>query len=318
MSTLYDASIVVRCYNEEKRIGQLLEGLFAQRGVTYEVIIVDSGSTDKTLEICQQFPTRIVSIPKSEFSFGRALNTGCGIANGNFLVFISAHCYPLKTTWLSELLSPLRSDKVALSYGKQRGGHENKFSEFQIFASAFPESSNPRQVTPFCNNANSAIPKRLWLETPFDEELTGLEDLDWANKMIKRGFYLSYISAAEIVHIHEENLRQIYLRYLREGIAFHRIFPEHKFTITDFIYFFIKNSLYDLKTTKTPRMFLKNLAPIIAFRFLQFFGTYIGHQYQNPSLSLRNKFYYPPGHSRNSKNTEECSSKNNDFINYKS
>ncbi len=58
------ASIVVRCYNERKHIGKLLHGLFEQTHDEFEVILVDSGSTDGTLEIASQYPIEdVVHIP---------------------------------------------------------------------------------------------------------------------------------------------------------------------------------------------------------------------------------------------------------------
>ena len=86
------ASIIIRCYNEEEHIGQLLSGIMEQTlADDVEIIVVDSGSIDATVSIASQFPTQIVSIDPEEFSFGRALNIGCSETSGEFIVAASAH-----------------------------------------------------------------------------------------------------------------------------------------------------------------------------------------------------------------------------------
>ena len=182
-------SIIIRCYNEEEHIGRLLMGIYSQSEIEFEVIVVDSGSTDRTLNIARQYPVRIINIDKEDFSFGHSLNLGCAAAKGEYLTFISAHCYPVRTSWLRKLLEPLQKPKVALSYGKQRGNGITKFSEHQVFTKWFPDVSNRIQRTPFCNNANAAIKRSLWKKYPYNEEITGLEDLDWAKNIIEKGYY---------------------------------------------------------------------------------------------------------------------------------
>ena len=108
-------SIVVRAFNEEQHIGKLLTGISQQSLKELEVIVVDSGSTDATVAIASHYPTRVVSIAPEEFTFGRSLNRGCAQAQGEFLVFISAHAYPVYPDWLERLLLPFSDPRVALA-----------------------------------------------------------------------------------------------------------------------------------------------------------------------------------------------------------
>src|SRR5512134_1966552 len=116
-----NCSIVIRAYNEEKYIRRLLEGIRQQTIKDVEIILVDSGSTDDTVSIAESFGVRIVRIPSSEFTFGRSLNLGVQKATREFIVIASAHIYPVYPDWLESLLRPFQDDRVALTYGKQRG-----------------------------------------------------------------------------------------------------------------------------------------------------------------------------------------------------
>ncbi|MCC7511026.1 MAG: glycosyltransferase family 2 protein, partial [Anaerolineae bacterium] len=197
-------SIVVRAYNEERHLPRLLEGIARQTVEDAEVILVDSGSTDATVSIAEAFGARIVRIRPEEFTFGRSLNFGVRAATRELVVVASAHVYPVYPDWLEALLRPFEDDKVALAYGKQRGPETAKFSERQIYLQWFPDQDMPRQPTAFCNNANAAIRRSLWERNPYDESLTGLEDLAWAKWAKEQGCEIAYAAEAEIVHVHNE------------------------------------------------------------------------------------------------------------------
>ncbi len=289
------ASVVVRCYNERDHIEKLFHGLFEQTHESFEVILVDSGSTDGTLEIARQYPIEdIVHIPPEKFSFGRALNYGCEAAKGEYCVFISAHCYPRRVDWLERLLEKFGDDDIAMVYGKQRGGGPTKFSERQIFKRWFPDEDIDYQLTPFANNANAAIRRELWEEYAYDEQLTGLEDLDWGKRVKEDGYEISYASEAEIIHIHDEAPRQIYNRYKREAIAHKEIIPDQSFTFMDFLGAFLSNGLSDYRAAIKEKKLWGNMRSILTFRFLQFWGTYRGFKHDDRiSDQLRRRFYYP-------------------------
>ena len=298
-------TIIIRCYNEEEHIGRLLSGITQQTEKDVEIILVDSGSTDATLSIASQYPVKVVYISPEEFSFGRALNLGCKIASSEYLIFISAHCWPVYKDWLEQLIEPFNDPTVALVYGKQRGNEKSQFSEHQIFASWFPNHSNSNQSGPFSNNANCAIRRDLWKEAPYDEELTGLEDLDWAKKAIDKGYHIAYSAEAEIVHVHKETPQRIYNRYRREAIALKAIFPQQKFTLWDFISLSTINIIGDCIIAKRNRILCKNIRSILIFRLMQFWGAYKGNsQCERVSADLKRAFYYP-NNLKNVRNTSQ-------------
>ncbi len=287
-------SIVIRTFNEEQHIGKLLEGISRQSVRDVEIIIVDSGSTDATLAIANRYPVKVISITPEEFTFGRSLNHGCAAASGEFLIFASAHVYPTYPDWLEQLLQYFKDSEVALVYGKQRGDSTTKYSEHQIFTKLFPDLSNPRQDHPFCNNANAAIRRELWLQHPYDETLSGLEDLEWGKWALSEGHVIAYSASAEIIHKHEETPVQVYNRYRREALAMKQIQPEEIFRIYDFIRLLISNVVSDCRRALAERVFRKSLSEIILFRVMQFWGTYRGLRHTGRvGMDLIHTFYYP-------------------------
>jgi glycosyltransferase involved in cell wall biosynthesis len=276
-----NCSIIIRAYNEEKHIGRLLEGIRYQTLKDVEIVLVDSGSTDSTVEIAESFGARVVRIPSDEFTFGRSLNYGVNEATREFIVIASAHVYPVYPDWLASLLHPLQDEEVALSYGKQRGPESAKFSEQQIFHQWYP------------NNANAAIKKSLWKKNPYNETLTGLEDLAWAKWAKEQGYTIAYIAEAEVTHVHNETPYGVFNRYRREAMAFKKIYPESHFNVYDFARLTITNILSDLWHAVRERVLWKNIASIFWFRFMQFHGTRLGHRETSlVTPQLRETFYY--------------------------
>ena len=211
----------------------------------------------------------------------------------------SAHVYPLYTDWLNHLLKPFSDPKVCAVYGKQRGCDTTKYSEHQIFNKWFPDQSNYSQEHPFLNNANAAIRRKLWKRIPYDETLTGLEDIDWAKRALKLAFKIVYSAEAEVIHVHNEPTVQVFNRYRREAIAMKRIFPQERFSFLDFLRLVTVNSISDSYHSLRDHIFWKNFTSIIAFRIMQFWGTFMGYTRRGPITNqLRQTFYYPNGLSR--------------------
>lgn len=287
-------SIVIRSYNEEQHIGRLLHGIEMQDHDDVEVILVDSGSTDSTVPIAEKYGVRIVHIPKADFSFGRALNRGCAVAEGDILLFASAHVYPLRRDWVSRIVAPFEDPAVALSYGRQVGNEITKFSEQELFKAWFPSVSTSRQAHNFCNNANCAIRRSGWEAQPYDEVLTGLEDLDWAKKARQKGGQIAYVAEAVIAHVHEETWPRVRNRYRREALALRSIEPGIKFTFADFVGLTFKNILSDMRSAYRSGGLGREAMDIMFFRTNQFWGTWAGHRQSGEiDAALRNRFYYP-------------------------
>ncbi len=295
MQTNITISIIIRVYNEEQHIERLLHGIACQKTpFTFEIIVVDSGSTDNTVRLALRFGARIIHITREQFSFGASINRGIEAAQGQYCVFISGHCYPENENWLTNIIFPFSDKNVALVYGKQRGNETTKYSEHRIFAKWFPNDGGGPQKSSFCNNANAAIRKDVWRDHGYNESITGLEDIDWAKDAISHGYSIYYVPDAAVIHVHNECYSQIFRRYKREAFAMKTIYPHETFTFIDFIKLFTLNTLSDYVHAAQDGVFLKNLIAIPAMRFYQFWGTFRGYDFKKPLQGdLRYKFYYP-------------------------
>ena len=287
-------ALVIRCFNEEAHIGRLLTGVMRQTRRPDQIVVVDSGSTDATVAIASAFPVDVLSIAPEEFSFGRALNRGFAATDAEVVVLASAHVYPVYDTWIELLVAPFAVPEVAATYGRQQAPSDGRLSERQILERWFPSVSEPRQGHPFCNNANAAVRRRAWEGRPYDEALTGLEDLDWATKAQAAGQDISYVAEAPVVHVHDESFSQIVNRYRREAIAYKAIRRESRMSLPTAIRLGLANVLGDLREAQREGSLRGNAAGIFAFRTAQFYGTYRGFAQQGATSDiLRRRFYYP-------------------------
>lgn len=287
-------SAVIRAYNESAHIGRLLNGLKEQTVALDEIIVVDSGSDDGTVEIAKAAGCTIVPIAKSEFSFGRALNRGCAAATGDVLLFASAHVYPVYDTYVQHIVGAFDRAGVAIAYGRQVGDERTKFSESRVMLKWFPTENIWDQGHPFSNNANAAVLRSAWLESPYDESLTGLEDLDFAKKAIDRGCKIAYVADSPVVHVHEESWNTIRNRYRREAMAYARIEDGTNMSIPRAVTLATSNIVGDcLDAAKTGNL-RANALSIPLFRSAQFLGAWEGFRKpDNASARLLERFYYP-------------------------
>jgi glycosyltransferase involved in cell wall biosynthesis len=202
-----DISIIMRTKNEERFIGQTLAAIFQQDSdLPFEVIVIDSGSTDGTLNIVRRHAVSLYEIDARQFTYGRALNYGARMARGEFLINLSGHCIPTGPAWMAKLVNSLRSDaRIAATYGGQlpiKG--VNPFEERSLLA-AFSPDKNGKIGPPF-SNANCAIRKEIWKDYPFDEKASFAEDFIWS-QMLPTAHKIRYVPDAAVYHTHPLRLK---------------------------------------------------------------------------------------------------------------
>jgi glycosyltransferase involved in cell wall biosynthesis len=289
-------SIVIRTLNEARYLRELLAGIRAQQcdGFDVETVVIDSGSTDGTLGIARDNGCVLTHIRREDFSFGRSLNMGCEAATGEVFVFVSGHCVPVDEQWLRSLCAPVADGSVGYSYGRQIGGPASRFSECRTFEKYYPGSSCVPQKGFFCNNANSALSREVWSAYRFDEELTGLEDMDLAKRLCANGGKVGYVAEARVYHHHHESWAQVRRRFEREAIALQRIMPQIHVSPLDLMRYLASSIVYDLRHARRERRAVALLAEIARYRFAQYVGSYKGnHEHRKLSRAEKDIYFYP-------------------------
>jgi len=273
-----DISIIIRTYCEEKYIFNCLNSIFRQKyDGRIEVIIVDSESTDKTLNIAKLFEVKIISITKREFTFGKSLNIAINNSNGDFIVVISAHCVPVGNNWLTNLIEPLKNKRADLVFGAQLSDPLARCSEFNYFKEKYNlKLANNTKLQNYFNNANSAFTRDTFYKNSFDESIGAQEDIFFAQKSLSCGKKIQYVDSAKVIHYHNFTNKKLFKRiYLdskwntRLGVLNFEDFMK------SFLNFFL-NIFQDLKLANQKRKLLQAIPGIICFRIIEIYSFNIG------------------------------------------
>lgn len=194
-------SIIVRTKNEEKWIASCLEAIREQNFKDYEIVLVDDGSTDRTLEKAEPFGVKLVHY-SGAYLPGKSLNVGIRQSIGDFFVCISGHCIPTTPDWLGNLVRNFDDPKVAGVYGRQEPLPFSADRDKRDLLTVFGLDRKVQTKDSFFHNANSMLRRSLWDQVPFDEETTNIEDRLWAKAMLEKGFSLVYEPEASVYHWH--------------------------------------------------------------------------------------------------------------------
>ena len=182
MGNIINTSWVIRTKNEGEHIGEVLEMLQKQTRQDFEIIIVDSGSTDKTLEIVKKFPTELIKINPEEFNYSYSLNVGIKKSKCRYIGILSGHSVPITKTFYADGIKFFSNPNVAAISGHYVNSRF-RFAAKTIFLNQ--EQHFIHDMT----NTNSLIRRELWSIYPFNEKLAlGCEDYDWALEMLARGY----------------------------------------------------------------------------------------------------------------------------------
>lgn len=211
-------SIIIRTYNESRHIGDVLESIVCQKYPNYEVVIVDSCSTDSTLDIIDKYSKKIknfkiVKIKKEEFNYSYASNIGVSNSSGNIVLFISGHSILIKNNYLNLLNKIFGDESVYGCYGDEipffRGGgfYEKSFyllGYFKNFLKPFYYDEDIHPGILSCSNA--AIRKKVFDEHKFVEQLgKGGEDVEMAKYILNKGWKIAFSRKLLVKHSHHKN-----------------------------------------------------------------------------------------------------------------
>jgi rhamnosyltransferase len=180
------ASVIIRAKDKEHDIERALTALRRQT-VPVEIIVVDSGSTDGTVEVAHRLADRVIEIPREEFTYGHALNVGAAAAGAPILFTLSAHCFPDREDWVERSLSHYERPDVAGTAGYARVGPAEP-SEGVVYQDLALLEADP--FSGLSSHASS-IRADLWQRFPYDETLESAEDREWSWRALKEGWVVA-------------------------------------------------------------------------------------------------------------------------------
>ena len=220
-------SVVIPVKNGGTDLRRCLDAIAAQRaGDEVEVVVVDSGSTDGSVEVARASGALVHGIPPAEFNHGGTRNLGVSLARGDVVVFTSQDAHAEDDRWLERLVAPLRDPQVAGAYGRQIA-HEDASPSEQFFLDFLygPTSRVQRagaRIGPedtLFSNVNAAIRRDVFDRFPFVDDIVMSEDQEWSARVLKDGFALAYVADAVVRHSHPYTLRQAFRRFYDSGLS---------------------------------------------------------------------------------------------------
>lgn len=215
----YKFSIVIRTYNEEKWIGEVLKSIYSQTYKDFEVIIVDSESTDQTLKICKEYDCKIVSIKKEKFNYSYASNVGAENAKGDIICYLSGHSVVATNEYLSHANELFNNNKIGAAYGEVIALPDGSIIE-KIFNNYGYAKSKKKgliyenEIHPgILSCSNAMIRKSEWKKNKFKEALgRGGEDVEMAYSIIKGGYEIVRSPKLLVKHSHGNGI----LKFINE------------------------------------------------------------------------------------------------------
>lgn len=196
-----ETAVIIRCRNEERWIGETLRRLNKQTYQDFEIVVVDSGSTDKTLNIVEEFNTTLITIPPEDFTYPYAINVGIKASQAtSYYVMLSAHSLPISNEWLKSGIEKFYVQNNVLGvYGPLRSLPHTTLCDKLVHDTSYfldyllsrPEGY--RLITHggmgVLGFTNAIIRKDLWEKYPINESFAGGgEDGDWVNYWLAHGY----------------------------------------------------------------------------------------------------------------------------------
>lgn len=225
---MYKASVVVRCKNRVTTLERTLVSLRKQT-VPIEVITVDSGSDDGSLEIARRHSDVVICLPQTEFTYGRALNIGTRAASGHIVFALSAHCHLTRGDWVANSLRHYGNPNVVGT-----NGHDRMPNGDPLEAPYFQSLQDVRNF-PYWGFSNHASSWRrtTWSTIPFDEDIPACEDKFWAWQVLSSGYMIVYDPALHVPlgHRRKEGPAALFRRTRREAYAFGAYMPVTPLTL---------------------------------------------------------------------------------------
>ena len=211
-------TVIIRCKNSDWVIAQALAGLYSQSFKDFELLVVDSGSTDRTLEIVKQFPHRLIEIEPTQYYPGSVLNMAIEKSESEIIVFLNSDTVPLRKDTLQKLVSAFDDEETKAALTRQIPRPEADTWVRRDYAQSFPDTNEtPDWIT--LSLPMAAMRRTTWQEHKFYTDAWASEDTEWGKWAVDQGYKIQYVKDAIVMHSHNYTLKQIYGRKFVEGEA---------------------------------------------------------------------------------------------------
>jgi len=224
---MIECSISILTKNEARNIGECLDAVFSQTGLgSFEVTLVDSGSTDATLEIARGYPIRIEQIPAQDFHHARTRNFAASLGQGRILINLSGDAIPASNVWLRNMLANFNDPGVGAVYGRQLPKAGSTTERSDTFDAVYGDKKIVKDPAHrnglgyrfyHFSDVNSAIRRSIWEAAPYPEDLKMFEDLAIAKRILDAGWKIVYEPEAAVYHSHQYSAAQLFKRYFDIG-----------------------------------------------------------------------------------------------------
>ena len=235
-------SVVIPTKNGGEDFRRALATIANQKGFRkVETIVVDSGSTDKTVEVAEQFGAKIIKILPEEFSHSYARNLGASYASGEYLLFTVQDALPPSDLWLYELFSVIKhNDVVAVSCAEFPWESADLFyraitwnhyrflevdREDRIMRYAGSEDHVTLRKNGQLSDLACLISKDVF--TKYNYRTDYGEDLDLGLRLIKHGYQIAFLGSTRIIHSHNRPAYYYLKRGYVENVFLPRIFSDY-------------------------------------------------------------------------------------------
>jgi rhamnosyltransferase len=206
-------SIILRSYNEAWALRGTLPALQAQTHRDWELIVIDSGSTDGSPELIRAArPAHFVQITPAEYNPSRVMNHGLRLARSEFGIFLNADATPQGDGWLAPLVAGLQDPQVAAVFGRQIPRPDCR----AVFANDYDRCFGPERESVrwdhFFSMVSSGLRKDVWAKRGFREDLQYAEDDEYTRWCRAQGFQIRYFPESVVMHSHNYTPEQAYRR----------------------------------------------------------------------------------------------------------
>ena len=206
-------SVIIPTLNAQKYIEKLIDKLKAQKlEQELEIIVIDSASDDKTVQIARDAGARVLEINRAEFDHGGTRNLGWRSANGDIICFMTQDALPVDDLYLSNLIQGFEDNDVVMISGRQVPKSDANYVERLTRAFNYPAISNVRSqkdiesmgIKAYFFSDVCAAYRRSFLEETggFDSPIISNEDMLLAAKALQAGYRVRYEAKAEVYHSH--------------------------------------------------------------------------------------------------------------------